>query len=60
MFVFLDIIFFIYLYQRYIYPVDRKRLNEFGTTGETDSALVLTEEQTILNNTTNEQHEKTE
>nr|ACD37578.1 cleft lip and palate associated transmembrane protein [Philodina roseola] len=29
-----DIIFFIYLYQRYIYPVDRKRTNEFGTTGE--------------------------
>ena len=37
-----DIIFFIYLYQRYIYPVDRTRLNEFGTTGETDSALVAT------------------
>ncbi|CAF5160406.1 unnamed protein product, partial [Rotaria sp. Silwood1] len=26
-----DIIFFIYLYQRYIYPVDRTRINEFGT-----------------------------
>jgi hypothetical protein len=32
-----DIIFFIYFYQRYIYPVDRKRYNEFGTTGETAS-----------------------
>lgn len=41
----LDIIFFIYLYQRYIYPVDRTRLNEFGTTGETDSALVPVGEQ---------------
>lgn len=25
-----DIIFLIYLYQRYIYPVDKKRVNEFG------------------------------
>jgi hypothetical protein len=38
------IIFFIFLYHRYIYPVDRKCLNEFGTAGETDSALVSTEE----------------
>ena len=29
-----DIIFFIYLYQKWIYPVDKKRTNEFGTTGE--------------------------
>ncbi len=66
MFFYLDIIFFIYLYQRYIYPVDRTRLNEFGTTGETDSALVPTEEQTASNEitteqqTTTEQHEKTD
>jgi hypothetical protein len=33
-FLHIDIIFFIYLYQRYIYPVDCKRTNEFGTTGE--------------------------
>jgi hypothetical protein len=26
-----DIIFFIYLYQRWIYPVDKTRRNEFGT-----------------------------
>jgi hypothetical protein len=57
--VYLDIIFFIYLYQRYIYPVDRTRLNEFGTTGETNSALVPVEEQSPID-TTNEQHEKTE
>jgi hypothetical protein len=25
-----DLIFFIYLYQRWIYPVDMKRVNEFG------------------------------
>nr|CAG4714971.1 unnamed protein product [Naegleria fowleri] len=29
-----DVIFFIYLYQRWIYPVDPKRVNEFGQTGE--------------------------
>lgn len=29
-----DIVFFIYLYQRYKYRVDPKRVNEFGTTGE--------------------------
>lgn len=26
--------FFIALYQRWIYPIDPKRVNEFGTTGE--------------------------
>ena len=25
-----DIVFFIYLYQRYLYPVDKTRPNEFG------------------------------
>ncbi len=54
-----DIIFLIYLYQRYMYSIDRKHLNEFGTTGETDSVLVPTEEQTQID-TTAEQHEKTE
>jgi len=29
-----DIIFLIYLYQRWKYPVDRKRVNEFGFGGE--------------------------
>jgi len=28
-----DIIFFIYLYQRWIYPVDKARVNEFGASG---------------------------
>ena len=27
-----DIVFFIYLYQRYLYPVDKSRVNEFGET----------------------------
>jgi hypothetical protein len=70
---FLDIIFFIYLYQRYIYPVDRTRMNEFGTTGETDSALVpvntdagidshnnSSQLEQSKSDTTNEQHEKME
>ncbi|KAK9110887.1 hypothetical protein Scep_018406 [Stephania cephalantha] len=29
-----DIIFLIYVYQRWVYPVDRKRVNEFGFGGE--------------------------
>ncbi|XP_033639266.1 cleft lip and palate transmembrane protein 1 homolog [Asterias rubens] len=29
-----DVVFLIYVYQRYIYPVDLKRVNEYGTTGE--------------------------
>jgi hypothetical protein len=29
-----DIVFFVYLYQRYKYRVDPKRINEFGTSGE--------------------------
>jgi hypothetical protein len=33
-----DLIFFIYLYQRWIYPVDKKRMNEFGQGGENADA----------------------
>lgn len=29
-----DVVFFIYLYQRWIYRVDLTRMNEFGTSGE--------------------------
>jgi len=25
-----DVVFFVYLYQRWIYPIDKKRVNEFG------------------------------
>ncbi|XP_074575026.1 uncharacterized protein LOC141831544 [Curcuma longa] len=32
-----DIIFLIYLYQRWMYPVDKKRLNEFGFGGEDET-----------------------
>lgn len=33
-----DIIFLIYIYQRWVYPVDKKRVNEFGFGGEADQA----------------------
>ncbi|ORX88419.1 cleft lip and palate transmembrane 1 [Basidiobolus meristosporus CBS 931.73] len=32
-----DVIFFVYLYQRWIYPVDQTRVNEFGQVGEEES-----------------------
>ncbi|KAK7824365.1 uncharacterized protein LOC112012307 [Quercus suber] len=31
-----DVIFLIYVYQRWIYPVDKRRVNEFGFVGEDD------------------------
>jgi len=31
-----DIVFLIFLYQRWIYPVDKTRVNEFGQSGEDD------------------------
>ncbi|KAE8584940.1 hypothetical protein XENTR_v10021167 [Xenopus tropicalis] len=34
-----DVVFFIYLYQRWIYRVDPTRLNEFGTSGEAPTSL---------------------
>ncbi|CAI9108837.1 OLC1v1008533C1 [Oldenlandia corymbosa var. corymbosa] len=33
-----DVIFLIYLYQRWVYPVDKKRVNEFGFAGEDDQS----------------------
>ncbi|VDM95562.1 unnamed protein product [Thelazia callipaeda] len=29
-----DVVFIIYLYQRYLYPVDKSRINEFGESFE--------------------------
>lgn len=34
-----DVIFFIYLYQRWNYPIDHKRVNEFGLGGEEDGEV---------------------
>lgn len=33
-----DVIFLIYVYQRWKYPVDKKRVNEFGFGGEEEPA----------------------
>ncbi|PNT41063.1 hypothetical protein POPTR_004G134500v4 [Populus trichocarpa] len=33
-----DLIFLIYIYQRWVYPVDKSRVNEFGFGGEDDQA----------------------
>lgn len=38
-----DVIFLIYLYQRWVYPVDKKRVNEFGFGGEDDEGADGTE-----------------
>lgn len=38
-----DIVFFIFLYQRWIYRVDLKRVNEFGTTGEDTMGAAVTQ-----------------
>lgn len=34
-----DVIFFVYLYQRWIYPVDDKRANEYGQVAEDESEV---------------------
>lgn len=43
-----DVIFLIYLYQRWVYPVDKKRVNEFGFAGEDeDQASTSTDVTTV-------------
>lgn len=50
-----DIVFFIFLYQRWIYKVDHKRVNEFGFSGEMEEEAKLrvatTENAAIANGT---------
>lgn len=36
---FADIVFFIFLYQKWVYKVDLKRVNEFGFSGEEADSL---------------------
>ncbi|KAL3818770.1 hypothetical protein ACJIZ3_004675 [Penstemon smallii] len=50
-----DLIFLIYIYQRWKYPVDKKRVNEFGFGGEDDQASITAEatEQTEEDKKTN-------
>ncbi|GFP93378.1 cleft lip and palate transmembrane protein 1 homolog [Phtheirospermum japonicum] len=38
-----DVIFLIYLYQRWVYPVDKKRVNEFGFGGEDEQPTTSTQ-----------------
>ncbi|XP_059156203.1 putative lipid scramblase CLPTM1 [Physella acuta] len=42
-----DVIFFIYLYQRYIYSVDPKRVNEFGTSQEMLETKEITDDNKV-------------
>lgn len=42
-----DLIFLIYLYQRWVYPVDKKRINEFGFGGEDDQTSGNTDVTTV-------------
>lgn len=39
-----DVVFFIYLYQRWIYRVDPTRVNEFGMSGEAPAAAAPVDE----------------
>merc|ERR1712156_1098836 len=41
-----DVVFLFYLYQRWIYPVDKSRINEFGQTGEEKKAEITDETET--------------
>lgn len=38
-FIFTDIVFFIFLYQRWIYKVDKSRINEFGFSAEMEDNM---------------------
>lgn len=40
----LDIVFFIFLYQRWIYKIDPSRLNEFGYSAEMENRVRLQRE----------------
>lgn len=43
-----DIVFFIFLYQRWIYKVDNKRVNEFGFSGEMEAQAKSTQEPSAI------------
>ncbi|RNA33977.1 cleft lip and palate transmembrane protein -like [Brachionus plicatilis] len=55
-----DIIFFIYLYQKWIYPVDKKRTNEFGSSGEDTVAVAEPQQQQQEINQQSTEHIKSE
>lgn len=44
-----DIVFFVFLYQKWVYKVDHRRVNEFGFSGEdTDTKELLPAEQPAI------------
>ncbi|CAH8288287.1 unnamed protein product [Heterobilharzia americana] len=45
-----DLVFLIYLYQRWLYPVDKSRVNEFGQTGESDTVTKSLSDTSSANN----------
>tara|TARA_R110002050_G_scaffold134606_6_gene257193 strand:- start:1000 stop:1371 length:372 start_codon:yes stop_codon:yes gene_type:complete len=47
-----DVIFLIFLYQKWIYPVDKTRVNEFGVSGEVIDPEHLTSASSISTTTT--------
>ena len=55
-----DVIFFIFLYQRYVYPIDKTRVNEFGLTGEPADEVAATTTETTKEVENEEQPASTE
>ncbi|XP_024947156.1 cleft lip and palate transmembrane protein 1 homolog isoform X2 [Cephus cinctus] len=54
-----DIVFFIFLYQRWIYKTDHSRVNEFGFSGEMEGQLSIDSEQkALLDSSTKEESSK--
>ena len=54
-----DVIFFVYLYQRWIYPEDKRRRNEFGQIGKDDDSNQLDPGQKISGDEVEINHENT-
>ncbi|KAG0485139.1 hypothetical protein HPP92_009218 [Vanilla planifolia] len=53
-----DVVFLIYLYQRWIYPVDRTRVNEFGFGGEDQQPLVANSSPAIADTDSSSENSK--
>ncbi|XP_012540491.1 cleft lip and palate transmembrane protein 1 homolog [Monomorium pharaonis] len=45
-----DVVFFIFLYQRWIYKTDHTRMNEFGFSGEMEAQLAESKKQAVTKN----------
>ncbi|KAG0486954.1 hypothetical protein HPP92_009049 [Vanilla planifolia] len=53
-----DVVFLIYLYQRWIYPVDKTRVNEFGFGGEDQQPLVANSSPAIADTDSSSENSK--